>query len=89
MSAMSEKRALRQRVRDLACGAFGDDFDQETEFATAEFLSRFIVALKITFGEEGRNWMWEPRSLHHFDTIESATNFLFTQGIRANGKEQS
>ena len=78
-----EKAALRQRVRDIACGAAGYEFDKEEEFATCDFLSRFVPALQTTFAVEGRDYLWCLNNLGNFDTINSATDFLFTHGVRA------
>ena len=73
----AEKAALRQRVRDIACGAAGYDFDKEDEFATAGFLERFVCALKATFGTDGNEYLWKPHCLSNFDTIETTTNLLW------------
>lgn len=71
------KAAFRQRVHDIACGAAGYNFDKEEEFATAEFLERFVCALRDTFGTAEHKYMWEPHCLGHFNNIDSTTEFLW------------
>lgn len=77
-----EKSKLRRRVADIAIGAAGYDFDNESEFATAEFLSRFISGLKVIFGTETNEYLWGLHNLHHWDTIDSSTNALWESGVR-------
>jgi len=85
------KLALRQRVHDIACGAAGFQFDQDSEFATADFLERFVPALKAQFefeekteqGTTSNKYLFEVRNLHHYDNIDSTTEFLFTNQVRA------
>lgn len=86
------REALRQRVEDIAVGAAGFDFKAEGEFATAEFLSRFLPALKVQFGwvknegEKNRSsndYLWEPYNFEHYDNINSTTDFLFDHAVRA------
>lgn len=73
----AEKTAIRQRVRDIACGAAGYNFDKEDEWATAEFLERFVCALRDTFGNEKNAYMWQPHCLSHFNNIDSTASFLW------------
>jgi hypothetical protein len=80
--------ALRRRVHDIACGAAGYQFDAEGEWATAEFLSRFVPALKAQFGESpdpqiSRDYLWRIDCLNHYDNIDTAADFLFENGVRA------
>lgn len=85
------KAALRQRIHDIACGAAGFQFDQEGEFATADFLERFVSALKAQFGFEEKSeqgttsnkFLFDVNILHHYDNIDSATDFLFRNDVRA------
>lgn len=86
------RAALRHRVSDIAVGAAGYNFDTEDEWAGAQMLSRFLPALKAQFGEEeedekGRksnnHFLFESHNLEHYDNIDSATDFLFKNGIRA------
>lgn len=80
-----EKEALRQRIEDVYAGACGEVVDTDDFFLTLEAASRAITALKKIFGEEGRDYMWESHCLDRFETVDSATDFLFTNGVRANG----
>jgi hypothetical protein len=80
---------VRQRVEDIAMGAAGYDFSGD-EWATAEFLSRFIPALKVQFGmdNEGKDrndrvCLWFPSNLHHYDNVDTTTEFFFELGVRA------
>jgi hypothetical protein len=82
------RAALRQRVHDIACGAAGYQFDGEEEWATAEFLSRFLPALKAQFGESpdpqiGRDYLWAITNLNHYNDIDTTADFLFEHGVRA------
>lgn len=82
------RAALRQRVQDIATGAAGFQFDADGEFATAEFLSRFIPALKVQFGTEEKaipsnSHCWLLSNLHYFDNVDTATAFLYESGVRA------
>lgn len=85
MSALQQKKLLRQRIYDIACGALGGEFTDD-EFADADFLSRFIPALRLAFGCQDREFFWYPSNLHHFDNVDSTTDFLFCHGVRANFK---
>lgn len=94
-----EKAALWQRVYDIACGATGGYFYRDAEepigaweiVATldTEAFGRFVNALKLVFALDDsvdghhRSFMVEPHCLHRFATIDSATEFLYTMGIRA------
>lgn len=77
------KLALRKRVADIAIGAAGFNFDSEEEFATADFLERFVPALEICFGTDGNSYLWRPHCLGKWDTIDSATEALWEHGVRA------
>jgi hypothetical protein len=84
------KAALRQRIADIAVGASGSEFDNGDEFATADFLSRFVPALRVQFGldaegkERGdRNYFWFPSNLGRYDNIDTTTDFFFEHGVRA------
>jgi len=86
------RAALRQRIEDIAVGAAGYDFKAEGQFATAEFLSRFIPALQIQFGwvknegeknQSSNHWLWSHINLAHYDDIDSTTDFLFEHEVRA------
>ena len=75
--------ALRQRVADAATGAAGFEFDVDSEWANAEILSRLIPALQVIFGDDGNKHLWMPGNLHHFNDVDSITNFLWDHKIRA------
>lgn len=77
------KAALRQRIADIYAGACGESADTEDFFLTLDPASRAITAIKKLFGEEGRSYMWESHCLDRFETIDSATDFLFQNGVRA------
>lgn len=77
------KAALRQRIADIYAGACGESVENESFFLTLEAGSRAITALKIIFGEENREYMWESHCLDRFETVDSATEFLFTNGVEA------
>jgi hypothetical protein len=72
-----------QRVTDIYSGAQGlvwrDDF-----VAGTEELSRIMPALEDVFGEQvDATYMWTLANLHHYNSPQDATDFLFAAGIRA------
>jgi hypothetical protein len=80
-----QKAALLRRVTDVYCGAKGDSWDHGDEWATAQILENVVWALKKLFGPQLPDYEspWMPHCLSHFDTPESATDFLFDNGFRA------
>lgn len=84
-----EKAALYQRVADIAAGAsMGESSsDDEHFFATADFLSRFIPALKVEFlceaNGKSNKFAFEPHCLAHFENVEKTVDHLFNIGVRA------
>lgn len=76
-------KKLRRRVADIATGAAGYGFDAEDEFATAEFLRRFIPALKVCFRCNGKAYLFYDVNLHYFHNVDTTTEWLFRSGIRA------
>lgn len=78
-----QKAALRQRVADIAIGAAGYNFDDESEFATAEFLERFVPALRVCFGTDGNDYLWSAHCLGKWNDIDSSTQALWENGVRA------
>lgn len=74
------KAALRQRVFDIYSGAQGAKWDEEC-FATAEVLSRVIPVLEKVFDTE--EWVFQAWNLGYFNGVDSATEFLFRNGVRA------
>ena len=79
----AQKAALRRRVADIAIGAAGYNFDDPDEFATAEFLERFVCALEVAFGNEHNQYLWKPHCLSRWDNIDSSTEALWDHGVRA------
>lgn len=80
-----QKAALRQRIADIYCGAGGRNIDTDDDFPLLDEASRFIPAMKALLVKEGdkSTYLWESGNLDHFDSIDSATDFLFAGGIRA------
>jgi hypothetical protein len=94
-----EKQALWQRVHDIACGATEGYFFRDAEgpigaweiVATldTEAFGRFVNALRIVFALDDsvdghhRAFMVEPQCLYRFATVDSATEFLYSMGVRA------
>lgn len=78
-----QKAALRRRVADIAIGAAGYDFDSPDEFATAEFLERFVCAMKVCFGNDRNEYLWKPHCLGKWENIDSAADALWENGVRA------
>jgi len=78
-----QKAALRQRVADIATGAAGYELDADSEFSTAEVLSRLMPALQIQFSMEGRDYLWALSNLGNYNDIDSTTDFLYEHGVRA------
>lgn len=84
------KAALRQRITDIATGAAGGVFDDGDNFATADFLARFVPALRVQFGldSEGKEvarWdhLWFASNLDRYDNVDTTTDFLFANDVRA------
>ena len=85
-----QRAALRQRIADIATGAAGYEFDNGDEFATADFLARFVPALRVQFGfDEKReelkkfNHLWSLINLQNYNDVDSTTDFFFDHGVRA------
>jgi hypothetical protein len=85
LTKAQKEEAARQKLLEIVhavyCGAMGGDWDED-QFATAEILSRVIPALQSMFPAENRDYMWRGACLQYFDTAESATEHLFTNGVR-------
>lgn len=80
------KAALYQRVHDVYSGAAGKSWDTngDGDFATADTLTNVIPALDCIFGAQlDARYMWQAHCLKYFDNPESATDHLFSAGIRA------
>lgn len=84
------KALLRQRLDDIFLGATGDHFDEDVGEPWPEAFIAFVCATKKAFcvpaskdgTEKGNEWIWSLWNLSHFRTPETATNFLFDNGIR-------
>ena len=79
----AQKAALRRRVADIAIGAAGYNFDDPDEFATAEFLERFVCALEVAFGTEENHYLWQACCLSRWNNIDSSTEALGERGVTA------
>jgi len=84
------KAALRQRIADIATGAAGYKFDGADEWANADFLARFVPALRVQFGldSEGnerrdRNHFWFLSNVNHYENVDTTSEFFFEHGVRA------
>lgn len=81
-----EKAALRRRVDDIFLGAVGYKSAEEDGEPWPEQFITFCVALKQAFlveGDSGNEWMWTLDGLSNFCNPESATEFLYRNGVRA------
>lgn len=87
-----EKAALKQRLADMARGAYGGnqplDFDADTfgvmsgEMGLDAF-GRWLVAIgKYLLGEK-HQYLIELWNLAHFDSLDGAVDFLHEHGVRA------
>lgn len=80
------------RVRDIATGAAGYEYHQGAQDVSS-FLLRFVAALQVRFVKNdrrengdivlsGNGHLFQPW-FRQFLTAESATEFLFENGVRA------
>ena len=75
-----ERRSgLREKVRLIAMGAYGESVDDDS-FFMAEHLSRLIPALQAEF-PDAAEWLWRPFNLDNFNDAESITDLLFRAGV--------
>lgn len=81
----SEKLLLYRDILNIAWGVMGANWDPngENEFFTATMLAEIIPVLKVLFGRDGKDFLWDPFNLKHFETVDSITDFLFENGVRA------
>lgn len=78
-----QKAALLQRITDVYSGAQGQVWGGD-DFATAQTLENAVHALEGIFGwQNDWEYLWANHVLSNFDNPESATGFLFGNGIRA------
>lgn len=85
---MKTKKALRARLIDLAQGALGHtplnqdpDEDWLLNSMGLDQLGRFLGAVQRTFGTDDFKLV-EPWMLEHYDTIDTATEYLWSRGVR-------
>lgn len=80
----AQKKALYQRVYDIACGACGRVLDNDDDnWLTSEELARFIPVLQQNFGADDMTFLWSLHNLGHFETPTTAADFLYEYGVRA------
>lgn len=85
------KALLRQRIEDLFLGATGEAFDESMGEPWPEPFIAFVRATKKAFcvpatkdgTEKGNEWLWQLWHLPNFRSPETATDFLFDNGVRA------
>lgn len=78
-----QKEALLRRITDVYSGAQGAVWSSD-DFATAAILEKVVHVFKGMFKEGADySYMWDCYCLSHYDTPESACEFLFRAGIRA------
>lgn len=76
-----QKKALRQRISDIYSGVVGSPWTDD--FATAECLSKVAPVLMQLFGNPDNDYLWKLHNLVNFQSVDSATEFLFRNGVRA------
>lgn len=77
-----QRAALLRRVTDIYSGAQGAVWDND-DFVTAEILGQVIPVLRELFGTENTEYLFSLHCLRYFDSAASATNHLFSNGVRA------
>jgi len=80
------KQALRQRIADIAAGAGCCDFDTTGGCMALLDLPRFLAALKVRLpllDEPGNQYMLGHSNLDALETLDEATEHLWTCDIRA------
>lgn len=87
-----QKQALRQRLEDLASGAYGyyaplDWHNEEFTGMAGEMgldaFARWLGAIKVSLLKEHQEWLVSMSDLENFDTINKATEWLWDGGVRA------
>jgi|SRR5690606_678773 len=89
----TEKAALRQRLKDIALGAYGPfidppDFDN-TECCLScrmgsDAFYRWIGGIcNALLKGDADDFRIRLHCLHEYDSLDGATNFLYTHGVRA------
>ncbi len=85
-----QKNDLRRRVADIAAGATSGNASQDDDYCfDPDDLSRIVPAIRrslIGFDEDGDEilgYLTAPHNLDNYCTVDSITEFLFSQGVRA------
>jgi hypothetical protein len=78
----AQKEALLQRVQDVYSGATGAAWIEEEGFIDATALCRVMMALRDMFGTGTDDWRFGVHVLDSFETPDTATDFLYRQGVR-------
>lgn len=85
------KARLRQRLKDLATGAYGPnqppDFGSEDIGGMAgemglDAFARWLGAIRWALLDDGEESYIGPVWMENYDTLEKATDFLWKRGIR-------
>jgi hypothetical protein len=79
----AQKAALLQRVTDVYSGATGGEWLHDECFIDAAQLCRVMTCLRDLFTSTDREWMFGIHVLDKFLSAESATEFLYREGVRA------
>lgn len=87
----AEKAALRARLKDIACGAYGGliplAFDAE-EFAGlmselgADAFGRFVGGVENALLDDDHKMLGEARYLEHYDDLDKLADMLWRNGVR-------
>jgi hypothetical protein len=88
------KAALRKRLIDMMQGAHGPhELNPDTTDCPGvsaelgiEVFARYIGAIRMSFfsgaGREKQLWQTDLASLHHYDTLDGAVDYLYGIGVR-------
>lgn len=85
-----EKKKLHARLMDFVIGANGgcspEDIDGKTQLGSLEVAAfgRFLRCIDLQLLSVNREYLIKPHNFSKFDTLESAVDFLFDHGIRAD-----
>ncbi len=88
------KAALKQRLTDLLHGAMGyaypiafdgDEFGGIAGEVGLEAMGRWFGAIRKVLLAENQKRLLEDYNFHHFDFMQTATDFLWENGVRASG----
>ena len=80
-----QRDALQQRIADIYAGACGRVVSEDEDWPGIEDVGRIIPAVREVFGEPFKDWFgYQPHNLGRWQTVVSATDFLFEYGFRAD-----